>query len=63
MKNGLLSNDLPTGEVYGRNGVSVLPKKRVEGSYGISTTVTVAAVSVTFLADVPRADLASIQGD
>lgn len=60
MNDGLVTYDVPTGEVYGLSREAVQPKKRVRGVDGVSTTVKLTAVPVTFRTGVLRVDLASI---
>lgn len=61
VKDGFMSYDVPPREVYGHSEEAVQAKKRVRGVEGAPATVTLEAVPVTFLANVSRVALASIQ--
>lgn len=61
VREGLVSYDILTSEIYGLNEKAVQAKKRLRGVDGVSATVTLAVVLVTLRADVLRGDLVSIR--
>lgn len=61
VSDGILSYDFPTDEANGHSKEVILAKKRVKGVDGVPMTVTPAAVSVAFRADVSHVDFASIK--
>lgn len=63
LKECFVSHDFLTGRVYGLSEEAVQGKKRMRGVDGVPTTVTLAAVLVTFHAGVSGVALASTRQD
>lgn len=63
LKDGFVSCDFPTTEMYSLSEEVVQAKKRVRGVVGVPKTPILTAIPVSFCAGVSRGDLASIEQD